>query len=578
MAKEGMSLVSTEKRLPVLPPEILLEVLMFCDVRTFHLATLSSVAIWRLAMTSPALLLHHLSHLPSHRRPLGPSSPVEKIRQRWKHAAKKALLGSGILADVVQFDPGLLHRIKVKQSVFTPGQPASLMVVCHFEPFIRLYALDSRGPRLHTIFTPRVNGHGAVDQSARTLRLLKTAICHNHYVAALYESQQDGVRPVTEMHLLTFTPPDLTGAQEYSHRFPDDQCEAWPDLTNARVPGYHPASLAVNDEGTVALLWQSSMAASLILKIYRRFDLGWETVMRLVRTVNLTPPDYRQIDMDFEPTGKSLIFSQPGTLLHDFWITYPPAEGDGAAVLFDSRLRWLGPHDLDLYIGMPFMTRHYDDRNLDMDTCVERYRALALDLQTGEVYLVGSLDERPVAECDHGHEEARHRYLTEPGRWDVLMKLDGTSRALSSIGHSAAIAPDYTRIAIANWTEVLVWVIDPNLLYYERPFINMVFPKEQIDENSLIHIQPHRLPIQGVVHRMCFPAPNQLFALSDRGVVSWDLRPGCSKRSWIGRIPWEYKDNLTEGYLETDQAKASSERVQSCSELSDEATVQASSA
>jgi len=107
-------------------------------------------------------------------------------------------------------------------------------------------------------------------------------------------------------------------------------------------------------------------------------------------------------------------------------------------------------------------------------------------------------------------------------RWRARALLAGYRQGTSTLGTVLAISPRGTRVAAANWSQVLIWSFDPSSL--QRGKSDQYFPREDFNpRKDLGRLRPTPLSSEGVVHRMLWTSERHLFAVTDHGLVKWDL-------------------------------------------------------
>lgn len=181
----------------------------------------------------------------------------------------------------------------------------------------------------------------------------------------------------------------------------------------------------------------------------------------------------------------------------------------------------------ELDIAVPFWGIHDVRMRGDRQVCSTDYVAFAMNTVTARGYLVrpGQRSQRQQ-ECDHNVQFGRGRFWS--GEWEVLMQLDGIEPAGSSLGNVMAISQRGHRIAMANWTTVKIWCVQPEVIRLGRKAIQAMYPERQRDEDGLYHLPCVQLPSHGVVHRITFDVDdNILYGMTDEGLVHWNMSPSA---------------------------------------------------
>lgn len=147
--------------------------------------------------------------------------------------------------------------------------------------------------------------------------------------------------------------------------------------------------------------------------------------------------------------------------------------------------------------------------------------------------------------------------LTEDTSPIAVAKLQGYDNLTqTSIGPILAVSRSGTRIAIAVWKRLLVWAIDPQA--FLNPFEDPTVDVEAMDAagdpgytqacghfyyrayervGNVILLPPIELQNDdAVVHKLAFVDEDILYGMTDKGLVSWEMRPGCARRRFTGSV------------------------------------------
>ena len=162
-----------------------------------------------------------------------------------------------------------------------------------------------------------------------------------------------------------------------------------------------------------------------------------------------------------------------------------------------------------------------------------------------------------MTEIDSSPALCSHAVNLDAGRrsssWTALALLAGWKPGTSSLGTVVAISPGCTRVAAASWDRVLVWTLDPGLLH--QGSLETYFPAcDWNRRKGLGRLRPVRLQagiggkgwaggIGGdgtgggragkelvgakgdVVYGLTWVCETTLYAVTDRGLVRWDVGP-----------------------------------------------------
>jgi len=81
---------------------------------------------------------------------------------------------------------------------------------------------------------------------------------------------------------------------------------------------------------------------------------------------------------------------------------------------------------------------------------------------------------------------------------------------------------------VANWKTIFIWVIEPNVVleassgYYPKSW---EYPSD-LDNRTVFKLPPVVIDIDAVCFQMKFTQDrDELFLLTDRGLIVWDLDP-----------------------------------------------------
>lgn len=236
----------------------------------------------------------------------------------------------------------------------------------------------------------------------------------------------------------------------------------------------------------------------------------------------------RQIfNMQFVESDKKLNFFRAGHPVHNLWThTGDPIESGFRPPIVINRC-WLQVNRLhDAFIpsavGMPFYGSHVTSIRRVRPTCATSYLALSIVSETDQpphAYIVKGSDTRPGITCDHEVHLDNGRKLIH---WDVAAYLVGWRQGTSSLGTVMAMSPKGTRLAAAMWSRVLIWSFDPKLLL--QGDLQHYFPPHDFNvQIDLGRLRPTILSSEGVVHKMQFTDETNLYAITDQGLVTWDI-------------------------------------------------------
>ncbi|MCJ1299801.1 hypothetical protein MMC08_002594 [Hypocenomyce scalaris] len=235
-------------------------------------------------------------------------------------------------------------------------------------------------------------------------------------------------------------------------------------------------------------------------------------------------------DMEFIFQGRSLNFYQPGNPIHSWYTSMcNPSLPNATSIQLNQATIHLDGRGWEYYaISMPIHHAHEANRILTgshQPSCRTSYLAIGVTTEKHNAFIVQTEVERPSASCDHAVDLEHGRRLGF--QWNALAYLAGWRQGQSSLGTVMAMSPGGRRIATANWSNVLVWSIEADLLH--QGALETYFPKHDYNaEKNIGRLRPVKLPSEGVVHSLLWVNEAKLYAMTDRGLVKWNVGHMCS--------------------------------------------------
>ncbi len=241
--------------------------------------------------------------------------------------------------------------------------------------------------------------------------------------------------------------------------------------------------------------------------------------------------------MQFTCDGSQLNFYTAGLPIHRFSLNLHPR----VQVPFNSTFTLLPNHafletgpltSCSSIVGIPFYYNHVRDfpfqSNRHENGCVTRLMGVAAATHSEDHVAL-------IAECTLEHRA--HICGHQPRRilssrctiWNALadlegFKLDAFDAGHSSLGNVMAVSPRGTRVALSHWAQLRVWALVPDAMHEEG--LELFFPTEDFCQETMTGIIRHvELSSQGVIHSMCWHSEDHLYAMTDRGLVRWDVGP-----------------------------------------------------
>ena len=532
-----------------LPTELQQHILRQLDPAAFYLAGFACRTLWDAAYSSRPLLLGQLDTLPGPREGLC-ALTTEELALSLRRRAQANLCGMDKLAGAAKFDPGLFHSINVKESIFGLSPRATLLLVCHGEPYIRVYRLDGSGPHFRAVLRPDWANQDDVSLEWR-LPLLKIAMTANQDVASLYRCEPPFAPPtdISSRRLKLVIYHKLAAAIIGSF-----YCSAVQDIVDIPVPvdygglpSFDPVGLAVAENGTVAISWQSALNSVTKVTLYERSNNGvraWYRDRWPNSKLFTEQPSMCNFGLQFMASSTAqLNFFMPGFPIHRYYADTDGLSDPNLGPMVHNQPYATPASKAGLYVGVPVYGQHEmfsDDGGVER--CARKYLALGMDPDTSACFVLQFETHWPRTLCGHDRDYENYR-IDGAADWDIVARLQGVRAASSSLGNVMAISPGRTRLAMANWTDVRVWALEPGVLVEGPGAVLAHYPAAQLHADDGSAVLPSVvLPAQGVVHRMVFHDEDDLFAMTDAGLVKWSLDGGARGDQKIFRLPYDSND------------------------------------
>lgn len=181
---------------------------------------------------------------------------------------------------------------------------------------------------------------------------------------------------------------------------------------------------------------------------------------------------------------------------------------------------------LPFSISIPFFGTHRTLSRDGIQMCNWRYLSFGIATHRAENWTVACLLRSEAfcqsRNCGHILNLDRGRRFAE---WTVVGHLWGYQDSTSSLGCIVAASPRGTRIAVANWNIIYVWALEPNALIRENAD-DFYRPSSRSESTGAVEIRPIVLSSEAVCFKLRFMEnEDELLALTDRGVMHWNLSP-----------------------------------------------------
>lgn len=177
-------------------------------------------------------------------------------------------------------------------------------------------------------------------------------------------------------------------------------------------------------------------------------------------------------------------------------------------------------------IAIPFFGTHQTLTRDGVEMCNWKYLSFGIATHREENWTVACLLRSEAfcqsRNCGHVLNLDRGRRFSE---WTIVGRLWGFQDSKSSLGCTVAASPRGTRIAVANWNAIYIWALEPNALIEEDT--NGFYPlSSRSPSTGVIELRPVVLQLNGVCFKLRFmDQEDELLALTDRGVMHWDIGP-----------------------------------------------------
>ena len=242
--------------------------------------------------------------------------------------------------------------------------------------------------------------------------------------------------------------------------------------------------------------------------------------------------DVLVLGMRFTGDCKELDLFEPGCHIPS-WYTYVDGRREQTSTPVSSNI-YTGDWSKDgvrekCVIRMPFHETHSSGLTVDGDTsshCASSYLALGITKRmygSGHpcAFIMQKETLKLSQDCDHLIDLDVGKKSS--GEWKPVALLAGYRQGSSSLGTVMAISPNGSRVAAATWSRVCVWSFEPESLI--QGDLHLYFPAQDYNaRKGFGRLRPTVLSApEGVVHQLIWTKEESLFAITDRGLVTWDL-------------------------------------------------------
>ena len=247
--------------------------------------------------------------------------------------------------------------------------------------------------------------------------------------------------------------------------------------------------------------------------------------------------------LEFAENGRTLHCYQPGNPVHSWFVNLDRQLPQAFSIRPNEALTYTRPDHVsrEFTIGITFDGNHQHSECVSAGRnhfCYMSSFAVAVEQpywnhpEAIVVYLAGSVSPW----CPHQEEVGRER---QDRTWMPVVHLAGWHHGVSSLGTIMVISPNGCSIATANWKVVSIWALGsmfdsarPSDVL-ERVVQEYFYPRNSKTPVQLRQLYPTELHANGVIHSLRWTDETTLFAVTDQGIVSWNLAANCrGRREW----------------------------------------------
>ncbi|RAL13622.1 F-box domain protein [Aspergillus homomorphus CBS 101889] len=534
-----------------LPTELIQWVLRCCSTPTFLQAAFSCRALYEIATSCREVLVHHLRRTPGVLPPdLRSLNSKDLFRLLLRHAFQQ-LYGAQFQAECVTFDLGK-PPLDVKASVLASRGIPMLALVFREQESIHLFKVSGASLRPHAHLELQWCRPGAVE-------ILKTAcdgddtlyILHR-FKPSIDDSDEYARNPFVR-HAMQLETDGTLYLSRYSLRSPNGPVRicAFPDHAD-----YEPLALAAARGGIFAISWQHTRDTtdsevtlyisssesncdmrqgvietsynSCVLHNSKRqwFDGDRGLQGRLAR--GLFHDHSPVVGLRFNDKSSQLLYYYRAQTLYGSFQRIDMSSFPIQPTLYENTcpVQFTDSLSLLFSIDVPFFGTHETQVLDGFARCQWKYLAFGIATHREEKWTVACLLKSETfcraQNCQHVLQLERGRRLPD---WTVVARLWGFQHSTNSLGCIVAASSQGTRLAVANWKKLYVWALEPGVLIEENG--TGFYPLVSQSANSrMIELRPIVLSLEAVCFQLRFAEEeNGLIAITDRGVMHWDLSP-----------------------------------------------------
>ncbi|KAH1840878.1 hypothetical protein KXX54_002294 [Aspergillus fumigatus] len=534
-----------------LPPELIQLVLQSSTTPSFLQVAFSCRTLYEIASSSREVILHHLHKTPG----LKVDTHSLKTRQLFQLLMKRSfqqLYGAQFSAKCTTF---CFEHFALDARASSLASHGDRDIALALKGRQDVYVLQAKDGKLHL----KAQLRSSEDQQGR-IEVLKTAFDREGGVNVLYRlvpaMDEDGfgaTHPFVR-HAIQSGPRVTVYMARHSLQTPNEPIRvcAFPDHAE-----YEPLALAAAGESTFAISWQhfresddyevvlynspkqsSSNTPGVIDCNYNAITLIDGNRQRQssnrYRPEGLSSPydNGPAIDISFNDRSSQLLYYHRAQTLygsfqriqsisaHPLVDPQPTLYQNACMVQFSDTLSLL------FSIAIPFFGTHARRNENNTEMCHWQYLSFGVATHRKENWTVACLlksEARCQAQnCGHVLNLDRGRRFSQ---WTIVARLWGFQNPTNSLGCKIATSDRGTRLAVANWNVIYVWALEPDALIEENA--NGFYPSYfRSTSSGMIELRPIVLPLDAVCFKLGFThQEDELIAITDRGVMYWDLGP-----------------------------------------------------
>ncbi|KAF7591747.1 hypothetical protein BBP40_001127 [Aspergillus hancockii] len=535
-----------------LPPELIQLVLYHTNTSAFLQAAFSCRTLYIIASNCREVLLHHLDRIPGLNESLLCLESQQLFRVL-KRRAFQQLYGAQFSANCTNFNFGTLV-LDVKASSLAPSEHQGLALVARGQDDVWLFRADYGQLQLKARLKLHRPQPGVIEVLRTAFDADDGLYVLQRFTPAVEEDSPDSEHPFIRQALQS-----CTKGQIYLVRYclrsrhgPVRIC-TFPDHAD-----HEPLALAAAHRDTFAISWQhcreggenevilyNAQSAASSHSPSTAVEINYDSCV-LVDGLRQCPQNDMYvhsglirghfasergpiIDLTFNDRSSQLLYYyRAQTLYGSFqrinmtsFPVQPTLHENSSLVQFSGSLR------LPFSIAIPFYGTHATrvEEN-GLSRCQWEYLAFGIATHRTEDWTVACLLKSEAVcssrNCGHILNLERGRRFPE---WTVVARLWGFQDSTNSLGCIVAASKRGTRIAIANWNVLYIWALQPSALI-ERNASGFYPSSLQSSSSDMIELRPVVLPLDAVCFKLRFmDAEDELLAITDRGLMYWDLGP-----------------------------------------------------